>query len=698
MYILRYAPTTILQLTVAILYFLIAVVALNFATVEDSATMLWPSSGLALAVLIRFGLRYAGGVFFGAFAASVYIGNPSLVSILTSLGNTLEPLLAVYLLRQLPFASTLYRFHDYCSLVFAGSIGAVVSALFGALACLLAGFIPVSMFMSIAGRWWMADTLGVLLIAPFLLMISLHSYQKVIEDKKFESLLLLIVTTIIACLVMTDWNRELISGIGGTYLLIIPLTWSVLRFSQAITSIIIFEYFVFGVWGLLNQQGLFINSDLEPNLHFFWLYFVVITLVAHAIAYAVNERNTLFQAINSSKTETYVFCEGAMTFEFINQAALDNLGISLSRALKLSPMDIKPLLSDTDFNDLMTPLVTKQVDAISFETVHQRIDGSIYPVEVTLQSVKHSNRDCYLASIVDITERTEREYHRILGDTVCDLSPQAIMITDSNNLIIRVNPRFTQITGYSSEEIIGKNPHILSSGRHDKDFYQQLWDSLVRQGSWEGEVYNRRKNGSLYLQEAHIKVLHDAQGNIKNHIAMFRDITNERRQSKKLQYLSEHDVLTGLANRMKLEQEFEFSLTAAKRHRNKLAIIFFDLNDFKPINDEYGHMCGDNILQTTADRVRSCIRDSDMVARIGGDEFIVLMTDIDNDDAIQVLITKLKDIIAKPIVVKENTFTISASFGVAEYPEHGETLEALLELSDSEMYKKKAETKRKVAG
>ena len=699
MSVTRYTGAIIKQCAVAAVYFIVAIIVLNFGVVEEGhVTTIWPSSGIALAVLIRFGAKYALGVVMGGFAIGIYLDSVSLYYGLSILGNALEPLLALYLLRKLPFTPSLYRLHDYLSLVLAGSVGAVVSALLGTTGLILAGTIPVSVSLSVASHWWMGNALGVLLIAPFLLIISLHSYKKTIEGKRSEILLLLAVTTIVSFLVMTNWNHDLMREFGGTYLLIIPLAWSVLRFSQSMASIVIFEYFAIGVWGLLNQQGLFVNSSLEPNLTFFWVYFVIITFIAHAVAYSVSERNTLFQAINSSKTETYVFCEGAMTFEFVNQAALDNLGLSLSQALKLTPMDIKPLLSDKEFDGVMMPLVKKQLDVINFETVHQRADGTMYPVEVTIQSVKHANRDCYLASVVDITARVERDQHRALGNAVCDLSPQAIMITDSDNLIIRVNPVFTDITGYSFKEAEGESPHILSSGRHDDAFYRQVWGSLNTQGHWEGEIYNRRKNGELYLQRVSIKVLHEADGSIKNHIAMFRDITDERNQSKKLQYLAEHDVLTGLPNRMKLQQEFEFALRAAKRHRNKLAVLFFDLNDFKPINDGHGHMYGDDVLQAVADRVFDSIRDSDVVARIGGDEFVVLMTNIDSDDAIQLLIAKLKDVIVEPITVKEKTFTISASFGMAEYPKHGDTLDALLDVSDGEMYKDKVEMKKNVTG
>jgi len=337
--------------------------------------------------------------------------------------------------------------------------------------------------------------------------------------------------------------------------------------------------------------------------------------------------------------------------------------------------------------------MNKELDTVNFETIHERPDGTVYPVEITLQSVKHANRECYLASVIDITERDEREQHRILGNSVCDLSSQAIMITDSDNVLIRVNAAFTEITGYSSEESIGKKPHLLSSGRNNSTFYQQLWASLNAQGKWEGDIYNRRKDGSLYLQHLSIKVLNDAKGKVKNYVAMFRDITDEYEQTTKLQHLSEHDVLTGLPNRRRLAQEFEFALTSAKRHRNKLALLFFDLNDFKPINDNFGHLYGDEVLQTIADRMLAGIRDSDVATRVGGDEFVVLMTDIESDDAIQTLRTKLQEAIAAPITAKGETFNISASCGVAEYPKHGDTLDSLLAISDGRMYKNKAEMK-----
>jgi len=681
------------QLSVGIIYLLAALITLRYTAINGNAFLLWPSSGIALSILIRFGAKYAIGIFLGAFLTGLLVGDSYLTIGLISLGNTLEPLFALYLLKHLAFSVTLYRLYDYLVLILAGSIGAVVSASFGVGVRALTGYLPISDFFHTSLRWWMGDMLGILLLTPFLVMLSLRSYTNLIKGNLIERAWLIALSTYITFSIFTNWNAGVFSGSSISYLLIVPLAWSVLRFSQLMTSLIIFEYFIIAIWGINHEQGMFIDGAMAPKLTLLWVNFVAISLVTHVMAYSVNDRNTLIQAINSSKTETYIFAKGDMRFEFVNQAALDNLGISLSKALQLTPFSIKPLFSKQQFHELLQPLGKDKLEVLNFETVHQRVDGTIYPVEITIQLIQHADRACYLASVIDITERIERDHLRILGNHVCDLSPQAIVITDKENKIVRVNQTFTKITGYTENEVLGVNPKILNSGRHDENFFKQLWESLDTQGQWEGSLYNRRKNGELYLQHATIKVLHDAKGDIQNFIAMFRDITKEHDAAMQLQQLSEHDVLTALPNRLKLTHEFDLAVTSAKRHRNKLAVLFFDLNDFKPINDNYGHMYGDKVLQVIADRMKACIRDTDRIARIGGDEFVVLMTNIDTDSATQTLINKLKATIVKPILVDEFTFRVSSSSGMAEYPKQGKSLDTLLDAADAEMYKDKAKMK-----
>ena len=410
------------QFGIAAVYFLLATVALEFATLKEGATLLWPSSGFALAVLLKYGTRYSIGIFLGAHAAGLYMGLSQAVSAGTALGNTLEPILAVYLLRFLPFSLSLNRLNDYLSLVTAGSIGAIVSAVIGPLTLLIAGFITLLDIPQIALHWWMADELGIVLIAPFLLLFRFQTFLGLAKQRG-ELVLLTLFTVIVAFSILTDWSITNDLGSYGGYLLVIPFAWSILRFSHIMTSIISFIYFVVGVIGLLIQQGLFIDSQLQPDLILFSASFIFIPICSLVLSYSINDRNTLFQAINTSHTETYIFYEGDMRFTFVNDVALNNLGITLKEAYNLTPSDIKPLYSEQQFRDLLIPLTSKSRAFLEFETVHQRKDGTQYPVEVHLDCINHAGRQCYLASIIDITEKVKvktklRDYQEHLEELI----------------------------------------------------------------------------------------------------------------------------------------------------------------------------------------------------------------------------------------------------------------------------------------
>ncbi|NOQ16019.1 MAG: diguanylate cyclase [Methyloprofundus sp.] len=681
------------QILLAVIYLLVAVIALEFAVIKGNATLIWPASGIALATLIRFGAKYAVGVFLGAFAAGIYAGDVPVIWFLSALGNSLEPLLAVYLLRYLPFSKIVYHSYDYLSLFYAGATAAILSALLGSASLLLAGFISIDQLPEIILRWWMADTLGILIVAPFLLLFSYYQVKLLLNKRAVEACLLIVASFLIALNVLAGWQNSFINLVRSDYLLIIPLVWSALRFGQTISSIIIAEYFIVGIIGLLSRQGMFIGVDAEPNLLFFLGYFAVTSLSTMLVAYVANERNILYQAINSSQSETYIFCEDDMHFEFVNQCALENQKMSLFTALKLTPIDLQIFLSEQQLRQILKPLQEYQVAVIDFETVLQREDGSLYPVEVHVQRVEYSNRHCYLTSVVDITERLEKENYLTLGNYVCELSPQAIMITDKDNLIVRVNAAFSTITGYQAEAVLGLNPSFLNSGRHDQTFYRALWHNVHAVGGWSGEIYNRRKNGELYLQKMTIKALHNPHGEIENYIAMFTDITQEREKSLHLKHLAEHDVLTNLPNKSLLQQEFNYALATAKRQGTKIGLLFIDLNDFKPINDNYGHTYGDALLQTLASRMQSCIRETDMVSRIGGDEFAIIVTNIESIKACRILSTKLKRLIAEEVMVDDISLKISTSIGMAIYPDQGDNLDELLKVADIAMYDDKKKMK-----
>lgn len=406
---------------VATIYFLLATIALEFATLKEGATLLWPSSGFALAVLIKYGARYSAGVFLGAYAAGLYMGLSHSVATGTALGNALEPLLAVYILSFVPFSLSLHRLNDFIYLILAGSIGAIASATIGPLTLMLAGFISFADIPNTMLHWWMADELGIVLISPFLLLFNLYAFLD-LAKKRTETIALILFSFIIALSVLTDWNIVSNISLNGGYLLAIPLIWSILRFSHIMSGVITFIYFIIGVTGLLLQQGIFVDAQLQPNLALFSISFIVLPIISLVLSYSINDRNTLFQAINTSQTETYIFYDD-MHFTFINDAALNNLGITLKEAYSLTPVDIKPLYSEQQFKDLLAPLISKEISFLEFETVHKRKNGTRYPIKVHLDCINYAGRQCYIASIIDITEQTKaqnklREYQEHLEELV----------------------------------------------------------------------------------------------------------------------------------------------------------------------------------------------------------------------------------------------------------------------------------------
>ncbi|MFH2134428.1 MAG: diguanylate cyclase [Pseudomonadota bacterium] len=268
-------------------------------------------------------------------------------------------------------------------------------------------------------------------------------------------------------------------------------------------------------------------------------------------------------------------------------------------------------------------------------------------------------------------------------------SAEAIVITDVNNNIIQVNRAFTQITGYSAEEVIGQNPSILKSGEQGAEFYKEMWATLLATGAWQGEIMDRRKSGEIYPKWLSIAVVKNEQGAVTNYIALFTDITERRASFERIQHLAHFDALTNLPNRTLLNQHIEQSLLTAKRNRNKTALLFLDLDGFKVVNDTLGHHAGDILLREVAVRLKSCIRETDMVSRMGGDEFVVVMSAISkSDDAAQVA-KKIIDSLCVPFEIEGVVVNIGTSIGISIYPDDADESDVLKKFADAAMYEVK---------
>lgn len=324
---------------------------------------------------------------------------------------------------------------------------------------------------------------------------------------------------------------------------------------------------------------------------------------------------------------------------------------------------------------------------VEVEGLHR--DGHEFPIELTISRLTSSGDVEFNAFIRDISKRREREKEWMLSETVFNTVDEAVMISDAENRIIRVNPAFTQITGYAAEEVLGKNPRLLSAGTHSSAFYQALWGSLNANGSWRGEVKNRHKNGSFYIEWLSIKRLCDAKGGVIHYVAVFADISERKSAEAKVHRLAHHDPLTDLPNRTLLGDRLSQALATALREQSRMALLFIDLDKFKPVNDTYGHHVGDLLLQEVARRLLDGARASDTVARLGGDEFVVLLPVISGETDALTVIKMICDALGQVFVIGDLQLKINASIGVALYPEHGLDEAALLQNADSAMYQAK---------
>ncbi|MDP1659962.1 MAG: EAL domain-containing protein [Methylotenera sp.] len=293
----------------------------------------------------------------------------------------------------------------------------------------------------------------------------------------------------------------------------------------------------------------------------------------------------------------------------------------------------------------------------------------------------------------DITERKLAELEVLISATAFE-SQEGMMVTDINKTILKVNKAFTKISGYSAEEAVGQTPRLVSSGHHHVDFYESMWDNISKNGGWEGEVWNRRKNGEVYPQHLTITAVKDRDGVVTNYVATFTDVTLRNAAEAEINHLAFYDVLTRLPNRRLLIDRLNHALSAGARLGWGGALLFLDLDHFKTLNDTLGHDVGDLLLRQVAERLTACIREGDTVARLGGDEFVVMLEDLSKQPIeaaaqAEAIANKILTTISQPFQLSKKIYQTTASIGVVLFSDNEHSQEALLKHADIAMYQAK---------
>ncbi|MBS1803601.1 MAG: EAL domain-containing protein [Acidobacteria bacterium] len=296
----------------------------------------------------------------------------------------------------------------------------------------------------------------------------------------------------------------------------------------------------------------------------------------------------------------------------------------------------------------------------------------------------------------DITARKQSEVRLELAASVFTHASEGIVISDPQGKILDVNEAFTRITGYSREEAVGRNTNLLRSGRHGREFYDNMWRDLVETGHWSGEIWNRAKDGRVFAELLTINAVRDKSGRAERYVALFNDITSNKEHEQALRRIAEYDILTGLPNRSLLRDRLHHSMALTNRRGAVLAVVCLDLDGFKSINDKYGHAAGDGILTTIAHRIKLALRENGALSRLGGDEFIVVLSDQDNPDQALPIVKHLLDLASQPVRVGNEWVSLSASAGIAFYPQPDDVdPDQLIRQAGQALYQSKIEGKNR---
>jgi diguanylate cyclase (GGDEF)-like protein/PAS domain S-box-containing protein len=403
----------------------------------------------------------------------------------------------------------------------------------------------------------------------------------------------------------------------------------------------------------------------------------------------LSERQTVLSAIVDHAGEAIELTD-VETLRFIefNEASYTLLGYTREEYARLSVVDIQVERTEAQLREQMANVRAGQ--EVRFETRHRHKDGHPIDVQVSIRFIDLHGQLCCVAIWGDISERKQAEAQRQLAANVFAYAREGIMITAVDGSIITVNDMFSQLTGYERDEVQGRNPRFLKSGRQSKDFYADMWRSLLEHGYWSGEIWNRRKSGEEFATMQTISSVRNDRGTIQQYVSLFSDITQIKAHEKELEHIAHYDTLTGLPNRVLLADRLHQAMAQANRRGQLLAVAYLDLDGFKSINDKYGHDVGDQLLTKLSGRMKQTLREGDTLSRLGGDEFVAVLIDLDDIEASIPMLTRLLASAAEVVQIGELMLQVSASVGVTFFPQSDEVdPDQLLRQADQAMYQAK---------
>ena len=750
-------------------YIIAAKIGLLLAFEQANTSPVWPPTGVAIAAMLYCGLRVWPGIFLGAFIVNLYVSSVPILSLSIACGNTLEALLASFLILHFSGKDPFSKISHTAIFLISLFISTLLGASIGVGSLLFFDVISSESFALLWKTWWVGDFVGGLVLTPFILT-WIRTPKETFSNKQILEAILLTLITLIALNSAFGSFRSI--GLADeliTFTLLPVLAWSTIRFHHHGATLVVVIISVGSILGTVNGLGPFVLENENESLFALQAYigaamFTALLLMAvqeermnalrvlrqseqnleNAISLQTQElketnlllekemaqqthltgslKSLLHSIDQASQADFFTRCTQALSaiyktkYAFIGvfadkeNSSIKTLGVwangkpgeNFSYPLKGTPcedvlnhsMELIPHHAATRYPD--DELLTKMGIESYYGAPLKSLSGKVIGI-IAVMDEKALHIDLGLSTLLGLfSNRASLEIQRRvdleeleLAASVFEESMEAIIICDADSKIIRVNPEFTKMTGYSEPEALGKRPNLLKSGQHSVEFYNQLWAQLKVQGFWQGEIANKRKNGEIFISWQLIKVVKDEQGKVQQYISIINDITEKKHAEEKIYTLAHHDFITQLPNRLSFHNRVQEEIIKAAHSTNRLAVMFIDLDHFKLINDTSGHPVGDELLYAVALRLKNIIGNDNIISRFGGDEFTVLLPTISSIEDISDLANKILNSLVSPFSLSSCEITISASIGIGIYPDNGKDVSSLLSCADNAMYRAK---------
>ncbi|MDD4963812.1 MAG: PAS domain S-box protein [Gallionella sp.] len=833
------------QLCLAAGYVLLGLASNYYTACTGAVSIFWPSSGLVLGALLIGGQRFIWGALLGMLILNSMLHASLIAALGITLGSGASAWLGFYLLTQRELKNTfLHSLSGYLHLfLLGGAVASIVAAIMGALTLQLTGAIRSTAYWYTVADWWMGDMLGVVLFTPF--MLALHD-KKAVKPlpwrKQLTYLSLLALTTAVGLTVFLGWLNDYLGDIAMGYWMFLLVSWIAIQLGTRSTTLILIIIALQAMVGANLNMGHFAHDIVQTHLHNYWRYMMILSLVSMAMTiYVTQIKNNLTElelkdaALNAT-ANTVVITDHNGIIQWANQAFTAVTGYSLSEACGHNPRElVKSGKQNQQFYEAMWNTLLDH-RPWQGDLINRRKDGTLYVENMTITPLanEHHQITHFVAIKQDISERKRLEQSLMVSDLALKSISQGVLISDENQFIQSVNQAFTDITGYTPDDMRGKKCSIVQGKLTDPQTVARIRLAIGHQNTFTGEILNYRKDGTTFWNELTISPVLDQQGVLTNFIGITRDITERKalesarqaaldllqkiasrvpgliyqfrlypdgraclpfasdaifslyhvtpesvqedanllfthvhpddlepvwqsiqqsaenltlwHQEHRVQFedgsvrwllgnalperevdgctlwhgfitdITEHkqmeeqvyrlafyDALTQLPNRRLLDDRLNQAIETSKRNASYGAVLFIDLDNFKPLNDTHGHVVGDLLLIEAANRLKSCVRQMDTVARFGGDEFVVILTNLDHGKRpalaeAEAVAEKIHAALSHPYTLHirragENNATIehhcSASIGVAMFSHPGVQKENILKWADTAMYQAK---------